>query len=502
LTEKSNIYIDVNSNNICVAMTENGELAEFYIESSSQKKLVGNIYKGVVVNVLAGMQAAFVDIGLEKNAFMYVGDMVFDRAELQNHEIEIPEKLSISQGDEIMVQVVKDEVGTKGARISCNISLPGRSVVMTPTLDFLGVSRKITDEKVKQKLIKLVKAHATKGGGYIIRTVAPEMSKREIIAEIKQLGALWDTIQARYKKARPRELIYTEGNLVARMVRDMLNSNVERIITNSQEVYDTISEHLVKSLAVCADKLELYKGKTDMFKHYGIRQKIEKLLDRKVWLKSGGYLVIDKTEALTAIDVNSGKYIGNSNQLEDTVFKVNLEAAQEIARQLRLRNIGGIVVIDFIDMELNEHKHKVLEALEKALQRDRTKCKLLGMTKLGLVELTRKKVRNDISSCIQDECTVCHGSGRILSTFAVADRIRADLMDLFASMDPPSVTINANPEVMTKLFTGIFSAECETVWSNKRIYIIPDENLLREIYRIQVQKDKILTLPDNARLLY
>ena len=204
MIKKSSIYIDVNSNNVCVAMTENGELAEFYIESSSQRKLVGNIYKGVVVNVLAGMQAAFVDIGLEKNAFMYVGDMVFDRAELQNHEIEIPEKLTISEGDEIMVQVVKDEVGTKGARISCNISLPGRSVVMTPTLDFLGVSRKITDEKVKQKLIKLVKAHAVKGYGYIIRTVAPEMSKREIVAEIKQLRALWETIQERYKKARQK----------------------------------------------------------------------------------------------------------------------------------------------------------------------------------------------------------------------------------------------------------------------------------------------------------
>ena len=483
-------------------MTENDELTEFYIESSSQKKLVGNIYKGVVVNVLAGMQAAFVDIGLEKNAFMYVGDMIIDRAELQNHDIEIPEKLLISQGDEIMVQVVKDEVGTKGARISSNISLPGRSVVMTPTLDFLGVSRKINDEKLKQKLMKLVKAHAAKGSGYIIRTVAPEMSKKEIVAEMKQLSDLWETIQQRYKKARPKELIYTEGDLVARMVRDMLNSNVEHIITNSKEAYDTISEHLVKSLAVCADKLELYTGKVDMFKYYGIRQKIDKLLDRKVWLKSGGYLIIDKTEALTVIDVNSGKYTGDSNLLEDTVFKVNIEAAQEIARQIRLRNIGGIIVIDFIDMELNEHKHKVLETLEQALQRDRTKCKLLGMTRLGLVELTRKKVRNDISSSIQDECTVCHGSGRIYSTTAVADRIRMDILDLFATMDVPAVTITVNPEVMTKMFTGIFTKECETIWAGKRIYIIPDDNLLREVYRIQVHKDKILTLPNKARLLY
>lgn len=502
MSKNSSIYIDVNSNNVCVAMTEDDELTEFYIESSSQKKLVGNIYKGVVVNVLAGMQAAFVDIGLEKNAFLYVGDMVFDRAELQNHEINIPEKLSISPGDEIMVQVVKDEVGTKGARISSNISLPGRSVVMTPTLDFLGVSRKITDEKIKQKLIKLVKAHAPKGCGYIIRTVAPEMSKREIIAEMKQLNKLWESIQQRYKKARPRELIYTEGDLVARIVRDLLNSNIERIITNSKEVYDTLSENFVKSLAGFADKIELYTGKIDMFKYYGIRQKIDKLLDRKVWLKSGGHLIIDKTEALTVIDVNSGKYTGDSNLLEDTVFKVNLEAAQEIARQLRLRNIGGIVVIDFIDMELNEHKRKVLEVLEEALKRDRTKCRLLGMTQLGLVELTRKKTRNDIFTSLQDECNVCHGSGRILSTASVANKIRIDLLDLFATMDPPAVTISVNPEVMAKMFTGIFSKECDTIWSGKRIYVIPNEHLLRDVYRIQAHKDTVLTLPNTARLLY
>lgn len=502
MIRKSSIFIDVDSSNVRVAMTENNELAEFYIESSSKKKLVGNIYKGVVVNVLQGMQAAFVDIGLEKNAFLYVGDMIIDRSELENHVIDIPEKLTIKPGDEIMVQVVKDEVGTKGARISSNISLPARSVVMTPTLNFFGVSRKIQDEKVREKLLKLVQDHAPKGCGFIIRTVAPEISKREILSEIKSLYKLWEAINQKFKTARPRELIYTEGDLVFRTVRDMLNSNIEHIITNSKEVYDTISEHLVKSLSVCADKLELYTGKTDMFKSYGIRQKIDMLLDRKVWLKSGGYLIIDKTEALTVIDVNSGKYTGNGTLLEDTVFEVNLEAAVEIARQIRLRNIGGIVVIDFIDMELNEHKEKLLQVLEESLSRDRTKCKVLGMTRLGLVELTRKKVRNDISSYLQDECTMCHGSGRIYSTSSVADRIRTDLMDLFATLNPPAVTVTVNPEVMTKVFTGAFSKECETIWAGKRIYMIPDERLSREIYRIQAEKDKILTLPDTARLVY
>ena len=502
MIRKSSIFIDVDSSNVRVAMTENNELSEFYIESSSKKKLVGNIYKGVVVNVLQGMQAAFVDIGLEKNAFLYVGDMIIDRSELDNHIIDIPEKLTITPGDEIMVQVVKDEVGTKGARISSNISLPGRSIVMTPTLDFLGVSRKIEDEKVREKLTKIVKSHAPNSCGYIIRTVAPEMSKKEILLEIKSLQKLWEKINQSFKKARPRELIYTEGDLVSRTVRDMLNSNIEHIITNSKEVYDTISDHLVKSLAVCADKLELYSGKIDMLKSFGIRQKIDMLLDRKVWLKSGGYLIFDKTEALTVIDVNSGKYTGNGNLLEDTVFEVNLEAAIEIARQLRLRNIGGIIVVDFIDMELNEHKEKLLEVFEQYLSRDRTKCKILGMTRLGLVELTRKKMRNDISSYIQDECTVCHGSGRIYSTSSIADKIRTDLMDLFATLNPPAVTITVNPDVMTKIFGGAFSKECETIWSGKRIYMIPDEHLIREIYRIQAEKDKILSLPDSARLVY
>ncbi len=502
MIRKSSIFIDVDSSSVRVAMTENNELSEFYIESSSKKKLVGNIYKGVVVNVLQGMQAAFVDIGLEKNAFLYVGDMIIDRSELDNHVINIPEKLTITPGDEIMVQVVKDEVGTKGARISSNISLPGRSIVMTPTLDFLGVSRKIADERVREKLTKIVQSHAPKGCGYIIRTVAPEISKKEIICEIKKLQKLWETINQNFKKARTRELIYTEGDLISRTVRDMLNTNIEQIVTNSKEAYDTISEHLVKSLAVCADKLELYSGKTDMFKAYGIRQKIDMLLDRKVWLKSGGYLIIDKTEALTVIDVNSGKYTGNGTLLEDTVFEVNLEAAAEIARQIRLRNIGGIIVIDFIDMELIEHKERLLEVLEEHVSHDRTKCKILGMTRLGLVELTRKKVRNDISSYIQDECTMCHGSGRILSVASVANKIRTDLMDLFATLNPPAVTITVNPEITAKIFSGFFSKDCETIWSSKRIYMISDEHLSREIYRIQVEKDRILSLPDNARLVY
>lgn len=502
MIRKSSIYIDVNSNNIRVALMENDELSEFYIESSSKKKLVGNIYKGVVVNVLQGMQAAFIDIGLEKNAFLYVGDMILDRSELEGDDITIPESLSISQGDEIMVQVVKDEVGNKGARVSSNISLPGRSIVLMPTLHFLGVSRKIADEKVRQKFIKFVQSKKRDDYGYIIRTVAPELSKREISNEIQQLHKLWDNINIDYKKARPKELVFTEGDLVSRTVRDMLNCNVENIITNSPDVYQIISEQLVKSLSVCSDKLALYNGKTDMLKYYDIQNKIDQLLNRKVWLKSGGYLIIDKTEALTVIDVNSGKYVGNGHQLENTVYEVNIEAAGEIARQLRLRNIGGIIIIDFIDMELCEHKNKVLETLSENLSHDRTKCKVLGMTQLGLVELTRKKIRNDISSYIQDVCTLCHGSGRILSISSVADKIRMDLKELFCTLDPPAVVITANPEVTVKLTGGVLSRECQTIWASKRIYAVPDEHLSRESFRLQAEKDNVLTLPDTAKLIY
>lgn len=501
VSSSSRIYIDVDSANVRVALIENNELAEFYIESSSKKKLVGNIYKGIVVNVLQGMQAAFVDIGLEKNAFLYVGDMIVDSTELDNENIVIPDKLSIAPGDEIMVQVVKDEVGNKGARISSNISLPGRSVVVTPTLNFIGVSRKITDEKAREKLIKIVDNNRKNGYGYIVRTLAGVMTKKEIVAEMNHLSKLWQDILDQYAKAKPKQLIYTEGDLVTRTVRDMLSPNVEQIITNSAEVYNIIKEQLTKSLAVCLDKLTLYRGQKDMLSEFGIRDKIDKLLDRKVWLKSGGYLIIDHTEALTVIDVNSGKYVGNT-QLEETVFNVNLEAAYEAARQLRLRNIGGIIIIDFIDMELEEHKQKVLAALEQALLVDRTKSKVLGMTQLGLVEMTRKKVRNNISTYMQDECPHCNGSGKILSISSVIINIRAAIMDAFADTNASALTITVAPEIMTKMFGGALSQECETIWAGKRIYIIPDEKLDRETFRIQAENEMILTLPDSAKLLF
>lgn len=500
--KSSSIFIDADYSNVRVALLENNELAEFYIESSNTKKLVGNIYKGVVVNVLQGMQAAFVDIGLARNAFLYVGNTAIDRGELDRSDaVKIPDKLAIRQGDEIMVQVIKDEAGTKGARISDAVSLAGRFVVMTPTLDFIGVSRKITDEKVKERLYKLIETNRVDNCGFIVRTVAAEATKREIIAEMKSLYKLWITISQRYKSTAVRQPVYSEGDLVTRTLRDMLSSDVERIVVNSLDIYDDIRSHFNNGLAVFLDRLELYEGTDDLYKKYGIREKIDKLLDRKVWLSNGGYLIIDKTEALTVIDVNSGKYVGSA-YLEQTVFEVNCQAAREIARQVRLRNIAGIIVIDFIDMEMQQNKQHVLKVLEESVASDRTKCKVLGMSALGLVEMTRKKIRNDISACLEDECPTCHGSGHILSLSSVINNIRTDLSELIAKHKPHTLIVGVNIEVFHKMFSGVMRRECENEWERVRIYIIADATFKRDDYQFRIENSRIITLPDSAKLLY
>ncbi|MDR3319294.1 MAG: Rne/Rng family ribonuclease [Clostridiales bacterium] len=502
--EAAEIYIDIDkSGKACVALVEGGNLAEYYIERRAERRILGNIYKGVVVNVLHGMQAAFIDIGLSRNAFLYVGDISIDRSGVTNPEnIKMPERLTLRAGDMIMVQVVKEESGAKGARVTSNISLAGRLVVMTPTLNFVGVSRKIPDEKTRGELEKTVlAARGQSDCGYIVRTAAAETGRRAVVAEMRELSERFDKISADYVKAAPKEMVFNEGNLVFRTVRDMIKPNVQRIYTNDAATFGDMKIQMKTGMADYIKKLELYADAKEMFTAFGLHQKIQQLIDRKVWLKSGGYLIIDKTEALTVIDVNSGRYSGGA-QLEDTVFSVNLEAAEEIAHVMRRRNIGGIVIVDFIDMALEEHRASVLERLGEFLSLDRTKTKIAGMTQLGLVEITRKKTRNDISYDLTEPCPYCGGDGFIHSSEYVASRLKYDLQEIFRLSDPPAVTVTVSPSVKERLFSGLLSRECETIWALKRIYIVADENLHCNKYRIQIEKDTILTLADSAKLLY
>lgn len=494
------LFFDTDPVYIRTAYTVGGKLADFEVEGKLLNKYIGNIYRGRVVNVLKGMQAAFVDIGLEKKAFLSVGG-AWDDSSIHFDSLAVPKTLNIKSGDDVLVQAVKEEQGGKGARVTHNISLPGRYLVMTPTLEFIGVSRKIADEARREKLLQIINRHRKPGFGYIARTASEEASLKDIIGEMQALEMQWEAITEAYKFTKPCCPVFFEGDIVERTLRDYPPDSVDMIITNDEEVYSRICRLSKEINMSTIPDVTYYREQSDMLAAYGVREQVNILSKRRAELKSGGYLVIDRTEALTVIDVNTGKYIG-SQQLEDTILSVNLEAAEEIARQLRLRNIGGIIIVDFIDMQHIEHKERVIAKLEDALKNDRVRCRIVGMTGLGLVELTRKKTRNDLFAYLNETCQYCKGDGELQSAYNVVANIAVFLKDVFKDINPPSVIIKCHPDVKQKMFGGLLSAECRTVWADKRIYVVDDPLLHREKFLISSSVDSVLVLPDNAHLLY
>lgn len=431
------LIADVNPHEVRVALTEDGNLAEVHIETRGKERLVGNIYKGRAANILPGMQAAFVDIGLGKNAFLYAGDILPDESDFEfeaqekpnvKKNIEIPNiKDILKPGQEILVQVLKQPGGTKGARITTHITLPGRLIVLMPTVEHVGVSRRIVDENQRLRLKELALGIKPENMGLIIRTAAQNASDEEIANEIRFYSRLWQRIEDKSKILTAPRLIHAEENLLFRTVRDIFTEDVSEFIINDEDYYqkilalvNIISPHMI-------NRLKLYKENDNIFDKYHIEDKLNKALQRKVWLKNGCYLVIDEAEALTAIDVNTGKYIGEDD-FQQTALNANIEAAHEIARQLRLRDISGIIVIDFIDMENEENKRIVVEELEKALENDRTKSNVKGMTQLGLVEMTRKKLRRKLSTLTERTCPVCGGTGKVHSLDNMAMRLRREVI--------------------------------------------------------------------------
>ncbi|MDN5331670.1 MAG: ribonuclease [Tepidanaerobacteraceae bacterium] len=417
MSMKKEIVADVGKDEVMVGILEDGKLVEFFVERNVKGHLAGNIYKGKVANVLPGMQAAFVDIGLEKNAFLYVGDVnVESLGYFDEHSVEDLGKLSIQEilkpGQEILVQVVKEPMGSKGARVSTNITLAGRYLVLMPGLDYVGISRRIEKEEERVRLKALAEELRPYRMGVIVRTAAEGRAKDEIMAEMDYLKNLWDEIQREGQMPGAPRLIYKDMDLIERIVRDVFTPEVTCFYINTKEAF----ERVVKIVSMIApglkERVSLYNGGESIFQYFDITSEVEKALRRKVWLKSGGYIVIDRTEALTAIDVNTGRFTGNKD-LEDTVLKTNLEAAKEIARQIRLRDIGGIIVIDFIDMNSQEHRKMVLDTLEMELKKDRTRTHILGITSLGLVEMTRKKVRQSLDEVLERVCPYCDGKGKI-----------------------------------------------------------------------------------------
>ncbi len=415
------IVIDVKSENTTVALLEDKELAELYVEKHNNQSIVGNIYKGKVENVLPGMQAAFVNIGIEKNVFLYVKDAIPNTYFGEDEDSEYADKynnVSISDflkvGQEITVQVVKEPISTKGARVTTHITLPGRFIVLMPTVEYTGISRRIENEEERERLKELAAQLKPENMGIIIRTAAEGCTEEELKEDIHFLSKLWENIQQQQQNGPVPRIIHKDINIVYRTVRDMFTNDIDRFVINQKDEYDKLMQVVGLLSKDLAKRVEYFDKDYEIFEFFDVKSKISKLLTRKVWLKSGGYLIIDQTEALTVVDVNTGKFVG-SIDLKDTVLKTNVEAAREIAKQLRLRDIGGIIIIDFIDMHEKQHEEVVLEALKNSLKKDRTKSNVLGITHLGLVEMTRKKVRKRIDSAFLSPCPHCNGEGKILA---------------------------------------------------------------------------------------
>ena len=411
---RKEIVLQSQFQNLRAAVFEQGELVEVLEEEVGSSQLIGNIYGGRVENVLPGMQAAFVDIGLEKNAFLYVGDAVPSRYEEDEKvvsTVHVRIERVVQPRKELLVQIVKEPVGSKGARISVNLTLPGRYVVLLPQESYIGVSRKILDNNERTRLRDLAAFAKPEGMGVIVRTLAEGIDGEEIAEDIARLVAIWRALQPKIPHVSVPGLVHKDVDLISRLVRDWIDQDVEKITVDQNDVAQILRKALQNIEHPAAKHILVVTGE-DLFARYGVDDEIRKSLRSKVWLKSGGYLVIQQTEALIVIDVNTGKYVGQ-HSLEETVVHTNLEAAQEIARQLRLRNLGGIIIIDFIDMTSEGDQQQVINVLETACARDKTKSQVLGLTQLGLVEMTRKKVGQTLAVRYTSSCPTCDGSGRV-----------------------------------------------------------------------------------------
>jgi ribonuclease G len=432
-----------------VAVQEGNLLTDLYLERHRHRSIVGSVYKGTVTNVLPGMQAAFVNIGLTKDAFLYAGDYTASRgveaaalappplededpdvdADVEVDETEPPRREAmapieqvLSRGQDVLVQVSKESLGTKGARVTSFISLPGRYLVYMPQTQHVGVSRRIRDDRERDRLRAALRSLSLPPGGYILRTNAEGKGESEFAADVEFLSRLWAQIQARYEQATPPAVLHEEADLTFRVVRDLFSPEVDEFVVDSAEVHAKCLEYVRALVPALEDRVKLYTERAPIFDHYGIEKDIEKALRRRVWLKSGGYIVIDHTEALVSIDVNTGKYVGKRD-FEQTVLKINMEAVTEVVRQIRLRDLGGIIIIDFIDMEVPEHREQVYKALKRALAEDKARTNVLEISELGLVEMTRKRVRQDLRALLSVTCPTCRGSGVTKSNETLAAEV-------------------------------------------------------------------------------
>jgi ribonuclease G len=490
------LVVNAESYETRIAVLENGLVTELLFERRKERGIVGNIYKGRVQRVLPGMQAAFVDVGLDKAAFLYVGDILpraghdeeddddkdrhrhadgvvggeaggaeaevdrrpeAERRDTEHHRLEKSRREDLhieellKEGQEILVQVAKDAIGTKGVRVTCQVSLPGRHLVLMPGTNHVGISRRIRDESERARLREVVDTLRPEGTGFVVRTAGEGVPRAKLEADMQFLIRQWQDVTARVASTRAPALIHPDLDLLLRATRDMFTSDVERLIVDDKASYDRIVAFISEFQPNLVPSVEMYGGPEPLFDHLGIEQEVSRALSRKVWLKSGGYIVVDQGEALTAIDVNTGRYVGKRN-LEDTITKTNLEAVREIAYQLRLRNIGGMIVIDFIDMDREQNREKVHAALDEELKKDRARTNVVRISELGLVEMTRQRVRESLGRTLTEPCFYCDGRGAIKGKLTVAYEIFRQVRRQAPHLREKVMVVHCHPEVADLIY--------------------------------------------------
>ena len=476
------MIVSSNGHETRVAILEDDQLAEIFVERERNRGVVGNVYKGRVSKVLPGMQSSFIDIGLERDGFLYVSDVIGNLDEFESGDEDGEPRLKgegereradkdkdreerqpeakieelLKEGQDVVVQVAKEPLGTKGARLTCHVTLPGRFLVFMPTVDHIGISRKIATREERARLRGIVKEFRDQhnfGGGVIIRTAAEGRTKEDILADLHYFHKIWVEMRQKSEGRRSPAVIYQEPSLVNKLLRDLLTDDYSAIRIDDSREHERIVEFIGRIMPSLSSRVKLYDKDYPIFEEYGVQAELDKALRSKVWLKSGGSIVINQTEALVAIDVNTGRYVGKktAGRLEDTIIKTNLEAAREIVRQIRLRDLGGIIVLDFIDMEEKKNRQKVFQAVEQELRKDRAPSKALQVSDFGLVIVTRKRVKQSLERVLTEPCPYCSGAGTIKSSSTVCYEILTEMKKVGADLDGPGVLLRVNPDIARAL---------------------------------------------------
>jgi ribonuclease G len=503
------MIVSSNGHQTLVAILEDDLVSEVFIERERQRGIVGNVYKGRVSKVLPGMQSAFVDIGLERDGFLYVSDVVdtieeFERLESgddENGDEETGERRGgaqpkieelLREGQEIIVQVAKEPLGTKGARLTSHVTMAGRFLVFMPTVDHVGVSRKIESREERSRLRGIVRQFREQQGfigGVIIRTATAGRPPEDLVADLEYFQRIWGEVRQRADSVRAPAVIYREQGLVTKLLRDLLNEDYSIIRLDDVQEYHRANDLVQRLMPSMAGRVKLYQKPFPIFEEYGVQPEIEKALRSKVWLKSGGYIVVNQTEALVAIDVNTGRYVGKKNgRLEDTIVKTNLEAVREIVRQIRLRDLGGIIVLDFIDMEEKKNRQKVLQAMEAELKKDRSPSKAVAVSDFGLIIITRKRVKQSLERTLSEPCPYCSGSGVIKSTSTICYEILDEVRKVGPELDGAGVVLRVNPEIARALQdeeSGVLRELRETI--GKEVTLRPDHLLHHEQFDVMAR---------------